>query len=67
MSSTRGVGDSIWHLLITADGGGSNGPRVRLWKRELQRLANEIDIEIAVKVLVLTVLSLAHHPLSISA
>jgi hypothetical protein len=35
-------------LLITADGGGSNGPRVRLWKRELQRLANEIGIEIAV-------------------
>jgi hypothetical protein len=28
-------------LVITADGGGSNGVRVRLWKRELQRLANE--------------------------
>ncbi len=28
-------------LLITADGGGSNGSRVRLWKRELQKLANE--------------------------
>ena len=27
--------------LITADGGGSNGSRVRLWKLELQRLANE--------------------------
>src|SRR6478609_11579329 len=26
-------------LLITADGGGSNGSRVRLWKRELQKLA----------------------------
>jgi hypothetical protein len=25
-------------LLITADGGGSNGSRVRLWKRELQEL-----------------------------
>ncbi len=36
------------HLLITADSGGSNGPRLRLWKRELQRLANEIAIEIAV-------------------
>jgi len=35
-------------LLITADGGGSNGSRVRLWKRELQTLANEIDIDIAV-------------------
>src|SRR6266581_620678 len=29
-------------LLITADGGGSNGSRVRLWKRELQKLANEL-------------------------
>jgi Rhodopirellula transposase DDE domain len=35
-------------LLITADGGGSSGSRVRLWKRELQRLANEIGIDIAV-------------------
>ena len=35
-------------LLITADGGGSNGSRVRLGKRELQRLANEIGIDIAV-------------------
>jgi Rhodopirellula transposase DDE domain len=35
-------------LLITADGGGSNGSRVRLWKRELQRLANELGIEITV-------------------
>ena len=31
-------------LVITADGGGSNGFRLRLWKRELQRLANEIGI-----------------------
>lgn len=35
-------------LLITADGGGSNGSRVRLWKKELQDLANEIDMEISV-------------------
>ncbi len=28
-------------LLVTADCGGSNGVRVRLWKRELQRLADE--------------------------
>lgn len=35
-------------LLITADGGGSNGSRVRLWKRELQRLANEIGVAIEV-------------------
>ena len=35
-------------LVITADGGGSNGSRVRLWKRELQRLADELDIDIVV-------------------
>lgn len=35
-------------LYITADGGGSNGSRVRLWKAELQRFANEIDKEIHV-------------------
>jgi transposase len=35
-------------ILITADGGGSNGSRVRLWKKELQKLANEIHMEIAV-------------------
>jgi hypothetical protein len=36
------------HLTITADGGGSNGSRVRLWKRELQSLANELGINIRV-------------------
>jgi hypothetical protein len=35
-------------LTITADGGGSKGSRVRLWKRELQTLANELGIEITV-------------------
>jgi transposase len=35
-------------LLITADGGGSNGSRLRLWKLELQMLADEIGITIAV-------------------
>ena len=35
-------------LVITADGGGSNGSRVRLWKIELQALACELDIEITV-------------------
>ena len=35
-------------LVITADGGGSNGSRVRLWKRELQRLANELGLGISV-------------------
>jgi hypothetical protein len=35
-------------LLITADGGGSNGSRVRLWKLELQKLANELGMVIHV-------------------
>ncbi len=35
-------------LVITADGGGSNGSRVRLWKLELQRLADELGISIEV-------------------
>lgn len=39
-------------LLITADCGGSNGARVRLWKRELQIFANETGLAITV----------AHHP-----
>ena len=33
-------------LLITADCGGSNGARVRLWKMELQRLADETGLAI---------------------
>jgi len=36
------------HLLITADSGGSNGARVRLWKVELQKLADETGMEITV-------------------
>ena len=35
-------------IAITADGGGSNGSRVRLWKRELQKLANELGLDIVV-------------------
>ncbi len=35
-------------LVITADGGGSNGSRVRLWKVELQKLADELNIPIQV-------------------
>jgi len=31
-------------LLITADGGGSNGSRLRLWKLELQELADETEL-----------------------
>ena len=36
-------------LLVTADAGGSNGYQVRLWKLELQRLADETGLEIAVR------------------
>lgn len=39
-------------LLITADAGGSNGVRLRLWKYELQQLADETGLDIAV----------THHP-----
>jgi transposase len=39
-------------LLITADGGGSNGVRNRLWKKKLQELANEGQLAITV----------AHYP-----
>jgi DNA-binding phage protein len=35
-------------LLITADGGGSNGRRCRLWKVALQRLADDIGLRISV-------------------
>ena len=35
-------------LLITADSGGSNGSRVRLWKLELQKLSDETGLEISV-------------------
>jgi Rhodopirellula transposase DDE domain len=35
-------------LRVTADGGGSNGSRVRLWKRELRRQSNELGIDIRV-------------------
>ena len=34
--------------MITADCGGSNGARVRLWKLELQKLADELGLEITV-------------------
>jgi len=35
-------------MLITADGGGSNGSRLRLWKLELQKLADETGLKIEV-------------------
>ncbi|MDQ1238319.1 MAG: hypothetical protein QG577_504 [Thermodesulfobacteriota bacterium] len=46
------MGQSLYphakQLLITADSGGSNGSRVRLWKLELQKLADETRMEISV-------------------
>jgi hypothetical protein len=48
----RHEGDRLYpnvrDLLITADGGGSNGYRLRLWKLELQKLANETGLSITV-------------------
>ncbi len=35
-------------LMITADCGGSNGYRVRLWKKELQQLSNDLGLSISV-------------------
>ena len=36
-------------IMITADGGGSNGSRNRLWKKELQNFADETGLEIFVR------------------
>ena len=48
----RHMGSTVYprakRLLITADGGGSNGSRCRLWKVELPRLADESGLRIAV-------------------
>ena len=44
----RKVYPKAQELLITADGGGSNGIRNRLWKLSLQRLADEIGLKISV-------------------
>jgi hypothetical protein len=38
----------VRRLLITADCGGSNGNRVRLWRRELQKLADELRLTVQV-------------------
>ena len=38
----------VRELLITADCGGSNGYRIRLWKLQVQHLANELGIPITV-------------------
>lgn len=40
-----------WELYITADGGGSNGSRNRLFKSELARLADETGLELEVSYL----------------
>jgi len=49
----RRMGSRVYPLasemLITADGGGSNGARVRLWKLMLQRLADELGITIHIR------------------
>lgn len=39
---------NLRRILVTADSGGSNGPRTRLWKYELQNLADELGIELEV-------------------
>ena len=52
MGKSRYAKTETHSLLITADCGGSNGARVRLWKTELQKLANQTGLSITV----------AHHP-----
>jgi transposase len=44
----QGLYSSAKTILITADAGGSNGWRLRLWKLELQRLANDTGLSITV-------------------
>jgi hypothetical protein len=44
----RAVYPRATDLLVTADGGGSNGSRSRLWKLALQGVADEIGLRIAV-------------------
>jgi DNA-binding phage protein len=47
-SMGRPLYPGAYQLLITADGGGSNGYRLRLWKVELQKLADETGLSIKV-------------------
>jgi transposase len=47
-SMGQGAYPQASRLLITADAGGSNGSRLRLWKLELQKLADETGLRIAV-------------------
>jgi hypothetical protein len=48
----QGMGQAAYpnatSLLITADGGGSNASRSRLWKLELQRLADQTGLEVRI-------------------
>ena len=44
----RPVYSGVSHLLITADAGGSNGAKTRLWKWELQQFANRTGLTITV-------------------
>jgi len=48
----REMGEAVYpnacRLLITADCGGSNGHRVRLWRRELQKLSDELRMTVQV-------------------
>jgi hypothetical protein len=44
----RGAYPDAEHLFITADAGGSNGYRSRVWKAELQKLADVLDLRIRV-------------------
>lgn len=44
----KGRFENAKKILITADGGGSNSTRSRLWKKELQLLADETGMEIMV-------------------
>jgi hypothetical protein len=47
-SEGRALYSQARELLITADAGGSNGSRLRLWKLELQKFADETRLSIAV-------------------
>lgn len=48
----NGIGKKLYpgkkEILITSDGGGSNGTRNKLWKKELQRFSNETGLSITV-------------------
>jgi hypothetical protein len=47
-SEGRHIYPQATSILITADGGGSNGWRLRLWKLELQKLADQTALDISV-------------------